>query len=676
VLKLPSKRSRNRVSEMAMKLVAAAFAASTVSGSTVDVTPLQKVVQMLDEVLAKGRKEKHAEEVEFAKFHEWCDQVRADKTRSIKELTAEIEQLAADADAGEADAATLGEEISELESEVARLTAEFRKAKGIREKENTDYKAAHQDVSESIDAIARASQVLKQKDVDVPQSLLQVANSKLIDAKARAVITSFLSMSSASEVGAPEANAYEFQSGGVIALLRKLQLKFEDQKLALEKEEMTAKANFEVLAQQLTDDIKADNASIEKKTQLKAKRLGDAAQARGDKKVAETTKAKDEKVLSDTNGECKATSEDFENNQVTRAGEIKAITKAIEILGSDAVAGNADKHLPKFIQQGATSFAQLRGDSAPAQRVAEFLQGRAQKLGSRYLQVIAARAAEDPFGKVKKMIKDLIVKLMEQANAEADQHAYCQTELATNKQTREIKSSEVDELTANLEQETARHERLTSEIAALSDQIAEIKSQQMKATQIRQEEKKTNAQTIADASEAQDAVSKAIKVLKDFYAASADLALAQGTMGLKAQMKQAALPTYRGAQDTSTGIFGMLEVVLSDFARLESETSQSEQIQQSTYDKMMDDTNESVAIKETEMSHKNNKKDQANENMQSLNKNLKMTQNELDNALDYYAKLKAECVDTGLSYEDRKRMREEEIVSLQEALKMLNGEDI
>merc|ERR1719380_286522 len=106
-------------------------------------------------------------------------------------------------------------------------------------------------------------------------------------------------------------------------------------------------------------------------------------------------------------------------------------------------------------------------------------------------------------------------------------------------------------------------------------------------------------------------------------------------MGLKAQMKQAALPTYRGAQDTSTGIFGMLEVVLSDFARLESETSQSEQIQQSTYDKMMDDTNESVAIKETEMSHKNNKKDQANENMQSLNKNLKMIQNELDNALDY-----------------------------------------
>merc|ERR1719183_1424109 len=99
----------------------------------------------------------------------------------------------------------------------------------------------------------------------------------MIDDKAKAIISSFLALASGSEAGAPEANAYEFQSGGVVSLLGKLKLKFEDQKLALEKEEMTSKANFQVLAQQLTDDIKADNASVEKKTQMKAKRLGDAA---------------------------------------------------------------------------------------------------------------------------------------------------------------------------------------------------------------------------------------------------------------------------------------------------------------------------------------------------------------------------------------------------------------
>ena len=42
----------------------------------------------------------------------------------------------------------------------------------------------------------------------------------------------------------------------------------------------------------------------------------------------------------------------------------------------------------------------------------------------------------------------------------------------------------------------------------------------------------------------------------------------------------------------------------------------------------------------------------------------------------YYDKLKPACVDAGLSYEERVKQREEEIQSLQEALKILEGEDI
>lgn len=151
-----------------------------------------------------------------------------------------------------------------------------------------------------------------------------------------------------------------------------------------------------------------------------------------------------------------------------------------------------------------------------SQRVVEFLQGRAQKLGSKYLALMATRASEDPFAKVKKMIKDLIVKLMEEANAEADQHAYCETELATNKQTREIKSSEVEERTAELESQNALLEKLTTEITELSDEVATIKGQQKEATDIRTAEKKTNTATIADAKVAQAAVEKATAVLKEF----------------------------------------------------------------------------------------------------------------------------------------------------------------
>merc|ERR1719253_985840 len=116
---------------------------------------------------------------------------------------------------------------------------------------------------------------------------------------------------------------------------------------------------------------------------------------------------------------------------------------------------------------------------------------------------------------------------------------------------------------------------------------------------------------------------------------------------------------------------GMLDVILSDFARLETETEQAENSAASTYETFMNESNEDVAVKGTEIEHKSNKKDTCNETIASLNKNLKLTQTELDKALDYYDKLKAECVDTKVSYEDRMQMREEEIQSLQEALKVL-----
>jgi len=55
---------------------------------------------------------------------------------------------------------------------------------------------------------------------------------------------------------------------------------------------------------------------------------------------------------------------------------------------------------------------------------------------------------------------------------------------------------------------------------------------------------------------------------------------------------------------------------------------------------------------------------------------LEGTQRELTAALDYFEKLKPSCIETGVSHEERAARRQEEIESLQEALKILNGEDV
>jgi chorismate mutase len=651
-----------------MRSLAVLLLAAPAAATKDAVTPLEKITEMMNGMLSKGKEEKHKEEVEFAKFKVWCDNTQDETHASIKQAADDIVQLTASIDKNEADAEQLTAEVADLEALVATNEEELAAATKIRNKENADYKAEHADLSESIDAIERASSVLKSKMGTQAQAASLIQIKAQLPETARAVVDSFIALDSNS--GAPEAAGYEAQSGGIIDMLEKMRLKFEDQRLGLEKAEIAAKSNFETLKMALSDEIKSSEKSIAQKTAKKAQCLDDAAQAKGDLEITKAAKAEDETKLSDCLAECAARADEFEKNQVLRKDEIVAISTALKILSSDAVSGNADKHLPQFVQ---TSFAQLRSSTSEdgtRQRVVEFLQSRAKKIDSRYLALVANHATEDPFAKIKSMIKELIVKLMEEANAEADHKGYCDSELATNKQTRENKASEAEDLTAQIEKATADIAQLTEEITTLADDIAAIKGQQADAQGIRDAEKAKNQETISDAKVAQAAVEKAMQVLKDFYAKAEASSLIQGTNGLEQEMAQASKAPYKGMASGGGNLVDFLDVILSDFARLESETSTAEDNSQASHDKFMNEANDDVALKSTEQEHKEGKRDQLTELNRNLKKELKLTQEELDAALKYYDELKPDCLDMGLSYADRKAQREEEIQSLKEALKM------
>merc|ERR1711977_353402 len=115
-------------------------------------------------------------------------------------------------------------------------------------------------------------------------------------------------------------------------------------------------------------------------------------------------------------------------------------------------------------------------------------------------------------------IKDLIVRLMEEANEEAEHKGWCDTELSTNEQTRKEKTEAVETLHAEIDQLEASIAKLTEDIKDLTQAVAELDAAMAKATKLRQEEKAKNTETISDAGEAQTAVAQALTVLKEFYA--------------------------------------------------------------------------------------------------------------------------------------------------------------
>merc|ERR1719428_2106235 len=120
------------------------------------------------------------------------------------------------------------------------------------------------------------------------------------------------------------------------------------------------------------------------------------------------------------------------------------------------------------------------------------------------------------------MIKDLITRLMEEANEEAEHKGWCDTELSTNEQTRKEKTQAVETLHAEIDQLEASIAKLTEDITTLTEAVAELDAAMSKATKLREEEKAKNTETVGDSQEAQTAVAQALTVLKEFYAKAAE----------------------------------------------------------------------------------------------------------------------------------------------------------
>merc|ERR1711861_66412 len=196
--------------------------------------------------------------------------------------------------------------------------------------------------------------------------------------------------------------------------------------------------------------------------------------------------------------------------------------------------------------------------------------------------------------KVKKLIQDLIVRLMEEANQEAEHKGWCDTELATNEATRKEKTQQVETLHAEIDQLEASIAKLTEEISNLTAAVAELDAAIAKSTKEREEEKAT-----------QTAVAQAVEVLKEFYAKAGE-----ATSSIQQQPESPEIfdAPYKGMQSENGGVVGMLEVIQSDFARLEAETTASEAQSQKEYDTFMDDSSVDKAQKSKDIEHKTAKK--------------------------------------------------------------------
>jgi len=617
------------------------------------VTPMQKVLQMMDEMRTKGEEEKNAEAVTFATFATWCTNTANQRGKAIKKGASAMERLSAEIMKLDADTAELGQDLQGLDTLIDQTTIEKDKAHGMRNVDHKDYEVVDEDLGTSIgDAKAAKKELKRMMSSGGAASFVQISSDTEEDSDE------------------PEAAQFESQSGQITEVVTGLENEFGQEQEGGWKEEAEAAHAWTMLEQTLTDEIEKSNRIRNKKASTKKEKEAASAEATGE--LAETSKTHEDDVayLSDLKATCEQKTKDFETRQQLRGDELEAIDKAIEIL--KGVADSAEKHLPALAQFGSdasSALAQLRRSGVKDSQVqaAAYLEAQGRKFNSRTLALISLRVSEDPFRKVTKMIKDMIFKLQEEAADETEHKGFCDTELGTNKMSRDSLSGEVEELTASIEAMDAKTVKLANEVSQLSADVADLDATVSKATELRAAEKEKNTATIADAKEAVGAVGQAITVLKEFYAkAAGSTAFMQGVSD---DMPETFEKPYTGM--AGGGVMGMLEVCLSDFQRLEADTTQAEQSADDEFTRFNNDSQIDKAEKSTSIKMKEELKTKTESNRQTGKGDLQSTQAQLDAALEYFEKLKPSCVNTEISYEDRVAARKEEIQSLKEALQIL-----
>jgi chromosome segregation ATPase len=619
---------------------------------------------MMTEMKAKGESMMEKEAKTYATYKEWVSDTSRELGFEIKTAKSDIEKYLAAAAKADSDVSKLRAEIKKLEGELAATEGEKKEATDIRNSQHAEYVKISTDYSESVDALERAIQTMESKNYDVPQAEAFLQRMAVAKPGMRRVLAAFIQETQNQETtrGGPAVAAYEFQSGGIVELLEKFLKKFKGELEEVESEESNQSHNFDLEVIQLSDTIDYMKKEIEEKSVLKAKRASESAQAKSDLAATKAELADDEKTLADMTATFEAKTETFKGNQEVRKQELEAISKAIEIISDPTVAGSYKEHV-NFAQMK-TSLLQVRSARSRVStrhRVASFLQKRGQLLSSDTLKSLAAQVESNPFDKVIQMIKDLVTKLKEEAAAEAEHKAWCDEQLHDNKIKREKKTAKVNKLTASIEALTEDIAAMGKKIQTLSKEQADLTQAMNEATTLRMDEKAKNTDTMKDAAAGEEATKAALVVLKEFYASQSSF--------LQQVPEMAA---YKGMQSAKGGVVGMLEVIVTDFARLFADTKASETAAQTEYDGFMKDAKASKKAKHDLEFKTSLEKDQAEFEKSEITKDLESTQEELDKALDYQQYLKPVCLEVHVSYEERVARRKEEIEALKEAYDILD----
>jgi len=635
------------------------------------VSPVAKVIELLDELTAKVKGDLAAEETMMAEYSKWCDEESNEKEDAITSGKRTIGDLEAEIADATARISELGTEVEELAGKISSAEADLKNATGIREDEKAAFTDSETELVDTVDSLERALVVLKRgqtsflqaRDKDemdkMTMSLGKIIEANWVNKKDKAAVQALLQSKSADTDEdlslQPQAavSGYQSQGSGILDTISDMKEKAESTLSDARTAEMKAAHEYEMLKQSLEMQMSTMKKRMSEATTEKSGL--EEAKSSAEEELASTKKtlADDEKYLEELTQSCSMKAKEWATRQKDAAGELAAIAKAKEVLESG---------VKVFLQVSTKAKAHATDASDEKRaRIMAVLAKLEESDKSYFFMQVKSEAQEGPFDKVKGLIESMIMRLEKQAAEEAEAKAFCDTETEKSKAKQAELTAKSDKSQVRIEKATATIAELKEQIKTLQAQMAEMDAAQAEATSLRNKEHEEYLKSSKDYKDSAEAVANAIAVLQEYYSS-----------GSFVQAKQA--PELGGAKtDIADTIMSMLEVAESDFTSLLAEAEASEKAAQSSYDKLAEQNTVTKAANTEEIKGKEAKVKSEETALLNYKEDFATTGKELDAVLSYLDKLKPQCETKVMTYAERVAKREAEIEGLKEALEILSA---
>jgi len=660
------------------------------------VNPIRKVVTMLQMMQNKVEAEGKKAEAVFDKFMCYCQNADSMLGAAITAAENKIPQLESAIKEDLAEKKQLEADLKAHKADRTAAKAAIEKATALREKEAAAYAKEKSDSETNIAALAKAipaiekgmSGFLQTNSASVLRSLSVSMDMSSVD---REMLASFLS----SKTG------YAPASGEIVGILKQMDDEMKaDLASATEAEEAAIKA-FDGLVAAKNKEINALTKSIETKTARVGELAVKTAEFENDLEDTKEDLEESKKFLADLEVNCENKKKEWAEYGKMQAQELLALADTIKVLNDD----DALELFKKTLPSGASSFLQIQvSDKSQRNLALETL--RASKDPRVDLLAVALRGGKVGFGKIIKLIDELVVTLKKEQEADTEKKEWCESEIDKTEDNKKVLQNEVSDLETAIDDAKEQITTLKAEIEALDDGIRALDKEVADYTDQRKDEHEEYAETLAANSAAVDLLKFAMNRLNKFYnpklykpppkrelSEDEQITLNMGGTlapteapggiagtGISAIQDGAAPPpppeanlAYKKKGEESSGVIQMIKTIIADVEKEIQVAELEEKDAQKDYEKFMADAKAKRAEDSKSQSDKEGALAETTETLVSSEEGLKNKKIELMETEKALGGLHADC-DWLLKYYDaRAEARTGEIEALGKAKDVLNG---